>query len=337
MRGDLPGKWLYRRHPGDHPAALRRGNGAASREFSDHLPVGAPQGEGNTFVHRLSSRTARHLFIMDADILLYQRSSLWNMLSVLSQSEEAWISTDHPVKDITLRRGLKVLGGLSAAAGKVQKVSETQLTGQLYCIRSDVARRIYLPRNLASCDDGFIKWIVCTDFLTRSARFDRIVCASNASHVFEAYTSVLDVIRNQKRQALGQTMVHLLVDKFLRTLSIGQRRNLAETLRRLDQNDPDWLRQLVGEHLRQIRFYWQLYPQLLGSRFQLVRRSRGLRRLKLLLPTLASFCTTNIGSFLAFRALKRGCIGYWPDTRSLRLRDLPIGSPIPTLGKAHIK
>ena len=47
--------------------------------------------------------------------------------------------------------------------------ASAQLCGQLYCIRAEVARNIYLPKDLCACDDGFIKALVCTDFLTQAA------------------------------------------------------------------------------------------------------------------------------------------------------------------------
>src|SRR5438067_439959 len=34
----------------------------------------------NQFVHRLSAREASYLFLMDADILIHQKETLWNML-----------------------------------------------------------------------------------------------------------------------------------------------------------------------------------------------------------------------------------------------------------------
>ena len=46
---------------------------------------------------------------------------------------------------------------------------------------------------------------------------------SGASHIFEAYTSPADILQNQKRQMIGQTVVHILVDKYLKSLPAADR------------------------------------------------------------------------------------------------------------------
>ena len=80
------------------------------------------------------------------------------------------------------------------------QASAAQVTGQLYCIRAAAARNIYLPRDLAACEDGFIKTLISADFLTRPASPARIMQADDASHVFEAYSSIGDILKNQKRR-----------------------------------------------------------------------------------------------------------------------------------------
>src|SRR4029077_14790990 len=126
----------------------------------------------------------------------------------------------------------------------------------LYCIRSEIARNIYLPRDLGACEDGFIKALVCTDFLSRPVLADRIRVAEGAEHTFEAYTSPAAIFRNQKRQMIGQTVVHILMDQYLPTLSPQERLTMAEFLRNKDRDDPIWLKRLISSHLRQIRYWW---------------------------------------------------------------------------------
>ena len=102
----------------------------------------------------------------------------------------------------------------------------------------------------------------------------RIQVAPNAAHTFQAYTSVLEIFRNQKRQAIGQTVVHILIDDYLPRLPVGQRERLAETLRAKDISDPDWLKRLISEWMRG-RPFWRLYPAQFTGR---LRRLRGSAR-----------------------------------------------------------
>ena len=163
------------------------------------------------------------------------------------------------------------------------------MSGQLYCIRAAIARNIYLPRDLAACEDGFIKALACTDFLTRESSLDRIAQAPNASHVFQAYTRAGDLLRNQKRQVIGQAIVHLLVDDHLKRLPLDQKLNLATVLRQKEEADPDWLKKLIAAHLRRTRFFWRLFPGFLTFRFRRLARLKGSQKLRHLPATAMGF------------------------------------------------
>src|SRR2546423_4848023 len=176
----------------------------------------------NLFVHSLSAKTASILFLMDGDIVLHHPETLWNMHAVLLNNLKAAIATDQPLKDIAFRQHPSLRGQLSLATSHMTQSGAAQLTGQLYCIRTEVARNIYLPRDLVACEDGFIKALTCTHFLTREVDSGRIAVATDASHIFQAYTSVGDILRNQKRQMIGQTIVHILADGYLKGLPLEE-------------------------------------------------------------------------------------------------------------------
>src|SRR6185436_8730905 len=159
---------------------------------------------------------------------------------------EADISVDRPVKDIALKARKTWWDRLSLATSRMTASESAQLTGQLYCMRASVARDVLLPREML-VEDGFIKALVCTDFLTRPSDPRRIVCAPSATHVFEAYTSPLQLLRNQKRQMIGQTIVHLLIDQEL--AGIG-RQEFVRHIERREKCDPCWLQRLMAGHLR---------------------------------------------------------------------------------------
>ncbi len=266
----------------------------------------------NQFVHLLSAPEARFLFMMDADIDIRLSGTLWNMLRALERNPEAQIATDLPRKDISLKAHPSWSERLSLAAARMTTSAQAQLCAQLYCIRAAAARNIFLPRDLSACEDGFIKALVCTDSLTRPVQPDRICVAPDAEHVFEAYTSPAAILRNQKRQVIGQTMVHLLVDRCLRELPVEHKRGLAATLRHRENEDPAWLKRLIAEHLRRTRFFWRLYPGLSSQRFARLAALPPLARLACFPSACAGTVATLLASFLAYRALKSGCTDYWP-------------------------
>jgi len=78
---------------------------------------------------------------------------------------------------------------------------------------------------------------------------------------------------------IGQTVVHILIDNYLKNLTLEQKLNLAETLQDFEKHDPGWLKRLIAEHLAQVRHFWRLFPGILTFRFERLAKLRGLKRL----------------------------------------------------------
>jgi glycosyltransferase involved in cell wall biosynthesis len=278
----------------------------------------------NRFVHAFSSRSAKYLFLMDADILISPRETLWNMVQTLEENIEASVSVDLPRKDIEGKQQKTFWDRMSLGASQMTGSASAQLCGQLYCIRSEVARNIYLPKDLCACDDGFIKSLVCTDFLTHQVWPWRIVAAANAAHTFEAYVSPAGILKNQKRQMIGQTIVHVLVDNYLTRLPISQRLKLADALTEKERMDPDWLKRLIAEHIQRTRFWWRLYPGLLSHRFKRLASLNWFKRMTCFPSALAGFFVALASSFMAYESLKKGATDYWPRAERGSMKDLEL-------------
>ena len=275
----------------------------------------------NAFVHEFSTREAAFLILMDGDIVLHHPDTLWNMLTVLYAKSDAWVATDEPLKDIAFQSKKSWRERISLATSTMSRAAEAQLTGQLYCIRTEIARRIYMPLDLPACEDGFIKTLVCTNFLTTKTNPTRIVRAPNATHIFEAYTKAIDVLRNQKRQMIGQTYLHVL-HSYVRSLPREQRETIATILRENDTKNPGWLRGLVQQHLERTAHCWEIFPGVLGFRFRRLAHLRGVRRLTHAPVALIGFGVTIMACFAARRWLEKGFAPYWPDTKSRHLQDV---------------
>jgi len=303
----------------------------SAKSFSCRVQSIAQAGRNNTwnaYVHDIAHRNAEFLFIMDSDILFDRPETLFNLYSELVNNPEAYVASDVQIKDIALKKKKSLLDRVSLATTNMTRQIQGQMTGQLYCIRADIARRIWLPKDLGAPDDGFIKAVVCSDFFTSDLEPGRIRVAPNASHIFEAYRSPFEVLNNQKRQMIGQTTVHLLVDHYLKNLSLEQRLDLASTLRQNDENDPDWLKRLIDEHLRG-RHFWQLFPDALTFRFDRWWKLRGLQRVTHFPAAMAGFLVTMIACFRAHRHFKRGQMHYWPKASRDSIRNIKISSACP--------
>jgi glycosyltransferase involved in cell wall biosynthesis len=289
----------------------------------------------NHFVHAISPANASILIMMDADIALHRADTLWRMINALEQDSAAAVSVDQPRKHTELKQRRNPADWVSLAMGKLTNAAAAQLCGQLYCIRAEVARNIYLPRDLGACEDGFIKALVCTDFLSRPVLQDRIRRADGAEHMFEAYTTPAAIFKNQKRQMIGQTVVHILVDRYLNNLSSIDRLSLAAFLRKQDENDPRWLKRLIAAHLKEIRFWWRLYPGLITQRFKHLRNLGLAKRLVYFPTACGSAGLAFLTSFAAWKLLKAGATCYWPKAQRRAVDSKAFGSAgeTPALGK----
>jgi len=90
---------------------------------------------------------------------------------------------------------------------------------------------------------------------------------------------------------------------------------LADTLKEKDRTDPDWLKRLIHQHLQQARFWWRLYPGLVGLGFRRLRRLNLGERLVCLPAAAASSLLALVSGRLAFEALRAGCTNYWPQAQ----------------------
>jgi glycosyltransferase involved in cell wall biosynthesis len=278
----------------------------------ENLSEQGKQNAWNQFVHRCSSRDAQYLVIMDADIVIHRKEAFWNMIAALENDDQLSVTATMPCKDIAFKRHRAVNERLSIAMSQMTRAAEAQLCAQLYCIRATIARNLYLPRDLGACEDGFIKAVACTDFFTHEILSNRVRIVPGAEHTFEAYTSPLSVLRNQKRQIIGQTILHVLLDDHFRNLTVQERAKLGETLKRQEEADRFWIKRLIAQHLKQTRFFWELYPSLLTIRWKRLKNLSPWKRLICFPAAFGSVLVALVASFMAWTALKKGGTEYWP-------------------------
>jgi glycosyltransferase involved in cell wall biosynthesis len=289
----------------EHPA---RG---ALRAWAADIAKPGRNNAWNRFVHEFSAREANYLCLMDADILFDRPDTLERVVAALESDPRLGGASDTPRKHIAGKAKPSWRERLSLATSDMTGTIAGRLNGMLYCLRADLARNLYLPRDLGATDDGFFKEVICTDFFRAPSDSSRVVSVPGATHVYEPYLTVRDVLNNQKRQMIGQTTVYVLA-RYLRTLPEAERADLAATIRRHEARDPDWLKRLIGAHLQQTRRFWRLFPGLLGFRWRRLGQLRGARRLTHFPAAAAGFAVTLIACWQATRFLRGGMEQYWP-------------------------
>jgi glycosyltransferase involved in cell wall biosynthesis len=282
----------------------------------------------NLFVHRLSDRRTGYICFMDADILL-RPDTLELVFDELETNQHLGAASDCPVKDIAGKRNKSMREKLSLATSEMTGNIEGRINGMLYCMRAGIARNLYLPRDVVANDDGFFKAAICTDFFRAPLDRSRVVSVAGATHLYQPYLSLKDVINNQKRQMIGQTTVHVIIEH-VTALPEAQRADLAETLRRKEEEDPDWLKRLIEAHLAKHPRFWQIFPGILGFRWRRLAGMKGRKKLTHLPAAAAGFAITLIACWQASRFLRRGVSTYWPKTERqaiLAAQQPPTGLP----------
>ena len=298
---------IFAKTQSDHPA--RRG----LRARVEDITTPGRNNAWNRFVHEFSARETRFICLMDADIIFNRSNTLQLVVSELERNPRLGGASDTPVKNFANQARPSLRERLSRATSEMTGTIAGRLNGMLYCLRADIARNLYLPRDVLANDDGFFKAAICTNSFQTPLDPGKVVSVREATHLYEPYLSLRDVLNNQKRQMIGQATVHVVIE-YLMTLPAPERARLAETLQRLEVRDPDWLKKLIDAHVVRTRWFWRLFPGILGFRWRRLAQLHGVKRLTYFPAALAGFAVTLVACWQAARFLRRGVSNYWPKT-----------------------
>jgi len=217
----------------------------------------------NHAVHQLNLEGDIYYF-MDADIEIVEPDTLLNMLQVLEDHPIVIAATDLPRKDIELKKSRGIKEWFLLKIANLTKKTPGQLSGQLYCLRADFAKKIWMPTGLL-VEDGFIKEMVCTELLTKPLDNAKIQLAKKASHFFNSYITIKEIFYHQVRQATGQGMYSILKKELLEKLDQNPQSNAGEIIHEEQLKDPDWFMKLIRNHAS--KHYWMMYPHAFSYRF----------------------------------------------------------------------
>jgi len=268
----------------------------------------------NVFVHELADPQADIIFMVDADIQIYMPDTLRNMLDKLMQNPEAFICTDLPIKHIIFKQRFSLLDQISMHSARINQSASGQLCGQLYCAQAAWLRRLWIPEQII-VEDGFIKKMAVSNFLTEPEDATRrLVIAETASHVFEAYTRLSDVMATHRRQIAGY-IIHRWIWEYLQA-HLTEAPDAAALIETLNKTSPDWSRRLIADKIKE-RDYIRIYRILIATR--LIRfRNFGASKKAVYAPVLAIQILLDSIQFLsALNMLCRGKLQkLWRDTRT---------------------
>ncbi len=239
-----------------------------------NLDKGGKSRTWNYFVHQASSIIADYHIFIDCDISMPSASTLRSMVKFIDENAALDVSSSRAVKDISyFRRRLTFVERIISASGGQLDDWETSVCGQLYVLRSSVARQIYLPIGLP-VEDGFLRAMVLTNQLEDSEDLSRIGGLDGIFHLYVSETRVVDVVRHQVRIVIGSA-INAAIFKYLHGLNDGK---VSDELLRASR-DEDWVKGVCNRMLPDRRFGW-VPPHFLFKRVIRARKFTGRTTLK---------------------------------------------------------
>lgn len=189
----------------DTAGVARRAAEAAGRGdvvVVENLVQGGKSRTWNRFVHDLSRGECDVLLFCDADIRLPDPQALEKLVRGLIDRTELEAITSRPVKDLQHDRGpLGFQEKLIAASGGGLDDWRTAICGQLYGLRSPMARAFHMPAGLP-VEDGFVRAAVLTSVFSAPEDLSRIDGA-DTFHVYDSERTIPALIRHQCRIVMG--------------------------------------------------------------------------------------------------------------------------------------
>ena len=239
----------------------------------------------NVFVHNLSDPKADYIFLMDADIQLIEQQTLRSMIDVLQTTPEAHVSVDRPIKDVLLKENKNIIELLSALISKlsgsktIKENSAAWICGQLYCVRAEILRRIWLPVGILN-EDGFLYTAITTDLWQSPVKPERVILASQAAHTFEAYTNFYNLWRHEKGLICGNVINQLIYEDLL--TATNDYGNMGQIVKNKNEQNQRWLQDLI--QAKTAEKGWWLIPRLILIRRFLSLKNKPIHKSILLFP-----------------------------------------------------
>lgn len=258
----------------------------------------------NAFVHASSEASSKFLIVMDGDVVIHNPESLWNMFCTMGEKRDSVIVVDEPMKDLAFKPRRSLFDKLSLAVSHLAIAGGMVIPEQLYMMRAEIARSIYLPNDLPM-EGRFLATVLGTDYLLKEPNSHRIIRAEGAAHTYKAHRSLKQILQDRKRRMINRTVTYVLVEGYLRQLSQNRRQDMGVLMMQNDESEPTWLSDLMETHMRRCYFFWQIFPNVTSIRLKRLKPLPEMEELRYVpIAYLEQFVTT-IGSWMAYHTMKR--------------------------------
>lgn len=272
------------------------------------LPAPGKSRTWNHFVHTLSRPDADLLILADGDIRIRDRDNLSRLSAAFLGRPELSVSTSRPVKNLErFDRKLGLVERAILSGGGGLNDWRKSICGQLYAIRTDSARCVWMPIGLP-VEDGFLRAMILTDCLTRSEDLRRIDGDEAVWHEYESESTLRGLVRHQTRIVVGSAINAMLFAVIRRD---APEYEAARTLLKTAAEDDAWLARIEKRELPR-RPYGYVPFSFLSKRLSSVFRNGVPRRPSAIASLGAGLALDALVYLLAtVRMVRLGGAGYW--------------------------
>jgi len=264
----------------------------------------------NHFIHNLSRKDADFILMVDSDIEFDHPDTILNTIKELDGNPSAYVVVDLPLKDIVKKQKKSLIERISLSASDERFKGPVGIAGSFYCARSEILRAIWMPAGLPG-EDGFLKAMIVTDLFRSEVDMCRLVRAQNASHFYEAESTILGIFRHELRLVIGTALNCYFTWDFLKFATDPKGPGAGILIRDCLEENPNWYKDYITNEIRN-RGFWVLPRGMLFRRFSALSRSNALQRISKFPFALVAFVFDVLVFMAANRRLKRGeGIGFW--------------------------
>lgn len=301
----------------DTVAIARRTIAGLPIAFSSRIEVielekGGKSRSMNHYLRRFTREDSDVIGFMDADIDLPQKDTMLIMARALRDRPDLRVFVSNALSDVTFHK-LEVgpLARLMASGSGSSVDPRKSICGQLFMLRAEFGRKLGLPADLP-VDDGYIRIMALTDFLSQPQDLELIDGDPEAYHVFRTSPrdrTISALLRHNVRIMVGTAINFVLIRKFEREAHGSAR--TAEILRDAGETE-GWLQAVMREETPVFPhgfIPFRFATKRLTHGFRTAAWKRGPRAIVLMVAGAGLDVATYVGATV--RMMKNRGVGHW--------------------------
>jgi len=271
--------------------------GANAKPHVHDLNPGGKSRAWNRAVHELVCDKAEVIVFADADIAFVDENVISELLVTLHADPGLVVSTGFPIKDVSVKVQKTVVDRFSlAVSDRTRHVGA--ICGQLYAIRANHARQIWLPDETPG-EDGFLNAMVITNGFSKPAEWGRIAMLDRPTHYYESLRPS-EFVTHERRLIVGTIINRWIFEHFW---SLRLQSPAGPLINEWNRTDPNWVERIIRQNAADRA--WLIPNAILFGRFKNTGARSMWRNVANLLQASAATAFTLAPAIMANLKLKR--------------------------------